>query len=303
MRDSMPITNRGSSTRGQLALESAPLNTATRGRCLTNEVITGDCLDVLRTLPSQSVDFVLTDPPYLVHYRDRDGRTVANDDNASWLIPAFAGIYRVLKNNHFCVSFYGWSKVDQFFAAWRLAGFRPVAHLVWTKQYASRQRFVGYHHEQAYLLAKGSPVEPVIAVGDVLRWQYTENRFHPTEKPVSGLVPLVQAFSRSGEVVLDPFCGSGSSLVAAHQLGRRYLGIELDAKYCAVAKQRLASKGFMADLDLWTEANIIGPLQAATPENSPSNRKNWQQTVDAVKSAIRAKILESFRNGRRRIGA
>jgi site-specific DNA-methyltransferase (adenine-specific) len=303
MRDSVPITNRGTSTRGQLALESAPLKTTPLGRCLSNEIKNGDCLDVLPTFPSQSVDFVLTDPPYLVHYRDRDGRTVANDDKASWLIPAFSEIYRVLKSHRFCVSFYGWSKVDQFFAAWRQAGFRPVAHLVWTKQYASRQRFVGYHHEQAYLLAKGSPVEPAIALGDVLRWKYTENRLHPTEKPVSGLVPLVQVFSRPGEVVLDPFCGSGSTLVAAHQLGRRYLGIELDAKYCAVAKQRLRSKGFMVDLDLWTESNIIGPLELVALDTNASNRKDRQRAVDEVKSAIRTKVLESFRNGRKRIGA
>jgi site-specific DNA-methyltransferase (adenine-specific) len=288
MRDSV-LTSPGST------IHQIPLRGVT-----PNDVVNADCLDVLPTLPSQSVDFVLTDPPYLVGYRDRDGRTVANDNNAAWLTPAFVEIYRVLANNCFCVSFYGWSKVDRFFSAWRGAGFHPVAHLVWTKRYASRQRFVGYHHEQAYLLAKGSPAQPVVALGDVLRWEYTENRLHPTQKPVSGLLPLVQAFSRRGDVVLDPFCGSGSSLVAAHQLGRRYFGIELDADHCAVAKQRLASKGFMADLDLWTEANVISPLQLAAPEGS---QKEWQRAVDVVKTAIRAKALESFRNGRKRFSA
>ena len=185
------------------------------------------------------MDFVLTDPPYLANYRDRSGRTVANDTSDIWLNPAFAEIYRVLKADRFCVCFYGWPKVDRFFAAWRQAGFHPVGHLVWTKRYSSRKRFVGYQHEQAYLLAKGYPQQPEHPLGDVLRWQYTENRLHPTEKPVSGLLPLVEAFSRKGELILDPFCGSGSTLVAAKQLGRLFFGIELDAGHCATARRRL----------------------------------------------------------------
>jgi site-specific DNA-methyltransferase (adenine-specific) len=204
-----------------------------------NRIINADCLDVLPELPSRSIDFVFTDPPYLTRYRDRSGRTVTNDDQSSWVKPAFAQIYRVLKNHRFCVSFYGWSKVDQFFAAWRAAGFYPVAHLVWAKRYASRQRYVAYHHEQAYVLAKGCPERPSISLPDVLTWQYTENRLHPTQKPVSSLVPVVCTFSRPGDVVLDPFCGSGSTLVAAQSLGRRYIGIEIDAEYAEVAQARL----------------------------------------------------------------
>jgi site-specific DNA-methyltransferase (adenine-specific) len=258
-----------------------------------NQIIHADCVAVLPTLPSASIDFVLTDPPYLANYADRDGRTVINDDNASWLEPAFAGIYRVLKPDRFCVSFYGWPKVDRFFGAWRRAGFHPVAHLIWTKDYASRQRFVGYHHEQAYLLAKGSPAAPAVPMRDVLRWEYTENRFHPTQKPVSGLAPLIRAFSRENDLVLDPFCGSGSTLIAAHHLGRHYLGIELDAAHCKTSEARLASRGFMLDLDSWTEANIIGQLQAAR-----GSKKEWEQASRLVKASIRGKVLNSFRNGR-----
>ena len=99
--------------------------------------INGDCLAVLPQLPDSSVDFVPTDPPYLVNYHDRQGRSLAGDIDGEWLKPAFAQIYRVLKTGRFCVSFYGWSKVDQFFASWRAAGLRPVGHLVWVKRYAS----------------------------------------------------------------------------------------------------------------------------------------------------------------------
>lgn len=88
-----------------------------------NAVIQGDCIDVMRAMPAASVDLILTDPPYLVNYRSRDGRTLSNDDNDRWLDPAFAEAFRVLRPNRVCVSFYGWSRADRFLAAWRAAGF------------------------------------------------------------------------------------------------------------------------------------------------------------------------------------
>lgn len=65
----------------------------------------GDCVRLMRRMPAASVDFILTDPPYLCRYRDRSGRTVRNDDNARWLAPAFAEMHRLLKPDSLCVSF------------------------------------------------------------------------------------------------------------------------------------------------------------------------------------------------------
>ena len=61
-----------------------------------NTIVHADCTQFLPGLPSESVDFILTDPPYLVSYKPRDGRTVSNDSNDTWLKPAFAEMYRVL---------------------------------------------------------------------------------------------------------------------------------------------------------------------------------------------------------------
>ena len=205
-----------------------------------NRIICGDCISVMRDMPSASVDFVLTDPPYLVNYRSRDGRRVPNDDADAWLAPAFAEVGRVLKRNAFCVSFYGWNKADRFLAAWKAAGLYPVGHLVWTKNYYSKERFVRYSHESAYLLAKGNPPKPRIALRDVLDWRYTGDTLHPTQKPVMALLPLIMAYSQIGDIVLDPFAGSGTTAVAAAALGRRYIGIELEPKYAAIAEERVA---------------------------------------------------------------
>lgn len=209
-----------------------------------NTVLHGDCIDVMAGFPAECVDFILTDPPYLCNYRDRSGRTVANDNDPRWLKPAFAEAYRVLRPDSLCVSFYGWQQADRFIEAWRVAGFRIVGHLVFAKSYASSARFVAARHECAYVLAKGQPPVPLRVLPDVLPWRYTGNRLHPTEKPVEPLRLLVEAFCPVGGLVLDPFCGSGSTLVAARDCGRKWLGIELDDRNAVTASRRLRRSDF-----------------------------------------------------------
>jgi site-specific DNA-methyltransferase (adenine-specific) len=204
-----------------------------------NSVMHGDCVALMRRMESETIDFILTDPPYITHYRSRDGRTVTNDDNGRWLQPAFTQMYRLLKNGSFCVSFYGWNKADLFMSAWRRAGFSIIGHVVFRKQYASSVRFMRYQHEQAYLLAKGDPRLPAQPVSDVIDFPYSGNKYHPTQKPIEALSPLIEAFSKPGDTILDPFCGSGSTLVAARQLDRRYIGIELDESHYLTTLRRL----------------------------------------------------------------
>ena len=209
-----------------------------------DQVISGDCLTVLPQLPAGSVDLVLTDPPYLVRYQSRDGRRVANDDTDVWLVPAFAEMYRVLRSDRFCISFCGFTQAERFIGAWKAAGFRVLEHLVWRKRYPSSTGFVRRYHEQAYLLAKGNPNRPTVLLPSVLEWRYTTNALHPTQKPVGALMPLIQAFSQIGDVVLDPFAGSGSTAVAAEMLGRHYIAIELSSEYAGIAAKRLQTADF-----------------------------------------------------------
>jgi DNA modification methylase len=215
---------------------------------LSNEIIHGDCIHVMHQMPAQSVDLIVTDPPYLVNYRDREGRTIQNDVNAEWLKPAMAEAYRVLKQDRVSIMFYSWSRVDMFFEAWRKAGFHPVGHLVFRKSYASKSRFLRYQHEQAYLLAKGRPSLPQRPLSDIIDMPYSGNKLHPTQKPVAAVAPLIRTFSLPGELVLDPFAGSGSSCAAALLTGRRYIGVELDVQHYRQASERLARvKGRIAE--------------------------------------------------------
>ena len=241
---------------------------------LLNGVTRGDCLDVMKDMPSRSVDFILTDPPYLVRYLDRSGRSVKNDDNDAWLDPAFAQMHRVLKDNQFCVSFYAWNKVDRFVEAWKKAGFHIAGHIVFPKKYASSTRFMGYQHEQAYLLAKGNPAAPLNPPPDVIPWTYTGNKLHPTQKPVGIFMPLIEAFTKPGDTVLDPFCGSGSTLVAARDLDRNFIGIELDPDHHRTASLRLQGR----------EPAGISSRFNQPPANAGTSRFSGAIVVDAGQS-------------------
>ena len=208
---------------------------------LRNTIIHADCVKALATLPEKSFDFILTDPPYLVSYKARDGRSVSNDDNTAWLKPAFAQMYRVLKNDAFCLTFYGWPHADRFMQAFRAAGFRPVGHFSFPKPYASSVGHVRCQHEVAYLLAKGNP-RAITPLADVIPWATnTGNKLHPTQKPTAILRPFIESYCPAEGMVLDPFAGSGSTLVAAKRLGRSYLGIEIDRQCHAIATRRLTN--------------------------------------------------------------
>lgn len=217
-----------------------------------NQMIHGDCIEVMSEMEAASVELIVTDPPYIVNYKGRDGRTVLNDDNGRWLRPAFAQMARVLKPNSFCISFYGWNRIDLFMDAWKKAGLTPVGHFSFNKSYASSTLFNQNCHESAYLLAKGRPAKPEKPIRDALLWKYTGNKLHPTQKPVEILETLIATFSQPDDIVLDPFAGSASTAVAAERLGRRYIAIEKDDRYHAIACERL---------DSLNQNNVVGKFK------------------------------------------
>lgn len=205
----------------------------------------GDCREVLAALDSESVDMVLTDPPYVVGYRGRwnsDQEIIRGDNDSDWILPAFEQIFRVLKSNSFCVSFYGWPHADIFLSAWKRVGFRPVSHLVCVKNQIGLGYFSRSQHETAYLLAKGNPKKPLHSASDVIEWNREEHPFHPNQKPLATISKILKHYSETGDLILDPFMGSGTTLLAARALGRNALGIEIDERYCTIARQRLAQQ-------------------------------------------------------------
>lgn len=214
--------------------------TSIQQHSFNNTILHGDCIEVMHQMPAESVDFILTDPPYLVNFRDRTGRSLQNDTNANWLKPAMKGAFRVLKDNRLMLCFYGWPRAEKFLEAWREAGFRPVGHMIFRKSYTTRATdFLKYQHEQAYLLAKGRPSMMGSPLPDVQRLRYTGNKLHPTQKAVMSLIPVIRTYSLAGDIVLDAFCGSASTCAAAFLTARKYIGIELDRDYYSTSVERM----------------------------------------------------------------
>jgi adenine-specific DNA-methyltransferase len=213
-------------------------------------------------MPSESVDLIVADPPYLTNYSTRDGRRVAGDAQSDWLWPAFEEAYRVLKPDAFCVTFYGWPHADLFLGAWRRAGFLPVSHLVCLKRYSSRKGYTLGCHETLYLLVKGRPPRPVVPGRDVLQWSYSGNVEHPTQKPTETIRELIERFSKADDLVLDPFAGSGTTGVAARQCGRQFILIEKEAICFETARNRLGG----GPLSIEWSGSESQPTEASHPD-------------------------------------
>lgn len=203
----------------------------------------GDCREVLPELPSETIDMALTDPPYLVSYRgrwDAPHAPILGDSESDWVAPVFGELWRILKADSLCLSFYGWPHADIFLSTWKASGFRPVSLIVLVKDRLGLGQFTRAQHEQAYLLAKGTPRRPELAPPDVFDWHSPLPRLHPNQKPISPTAKLLSAYTMPGQCVVDPFCGSGTTLIAARLEGRRAIGIEIDERFCEATALRLS---------------------------------------------------------------
>lgn len=215
---------------------------------IVDQIIHGDCLERLKELPDNSVDLVCTDPPYGMEYQS-SWRTdkfdkIYDDDNIDWL-PAFANeVYRVLKQDTHIYCFCNDYAISDFRRALESAGFTPKRTLVWVKNnhtsgdlegdYGNKTEFIVFAHKSRRELNGKRDT-------NVLNCARVSEMVHPTQKPVELLSYLIKKSSNPGDIVLDPFVGSGTTCVAARQNGRHYLGIEKDLRYAQIAVSRLAA--------------------------------------------------------------
>ena len=199
--------------------------------------------DVGRVMGGEKAALMITDPPYGVAYEGGSGNANKREKLAG---DGDAGLYARFLAVWDATPAYIWfadSKGHTVYNAAIDAGFTIRALIVWHKLKAHYGAFMAQYmqkHEPCLYCVKGG--EPWYGPSnEVTVWEIDQparNEYHPTQKPVECMSRPMKNSSKVGDIVVDPFLGSGTTLIAAEQLGRRCFGIEISPAYCDVIVQR-----------------------------------------------------------------
>lgn len=223
---------------------------------IINKIHCVDCLEFMKEMPDGCVDLCIADPPFNV------GKDYGNfDDRKSrghywkWIEKRIKQIVRVLKNDTRFYIFHTDHGIYKLKPICEKEGFIFRQQLIWYGPNLGGAKIKAdwaYSHEIILLFHKGKPkkTEMINAIDYSTTFSvqvhsrpqrnYKGGRDHPAQKPVSLLAAMI---SRTpGQIILDPFCGVGTALIAAKNLKRDFIGIEISEEYCAIARERLAQE-------------------------------------------------------------
>ena len=241
-----------------------------------NAVYNKDCVRGMHDISDGAVDLIITDPPFAIDFKARRGNYNRAADRVmdgyceisashyldftvSWMHEAF----RVLKDTGNCFVFSGWNNLKDILIAADKCGFHTVNHIIWKYQFGvvCRKRFVTSHYHCLFLCkneknrkfypncrfngeektssggsARYRDMEDVWVVN---REYWTGDRKTPTKLPHDLIEKILAYTSKSGDLVLDPFLGSGQVAVVSKMHNRKYIGFEIVPEYCKFAQERL----------------------------------------------------------------
>jgi len=219
----------------------------------THRLMCGDATkfdDVKALMDGKTADLLLEDPPYNVAYEGGTGMTIQNDNMddaafANFLTAAFTNAVEVMKPGASYYIFHADSEGYNFRGACRAAELQVRECLIWKKDslVLGRQDYQWQHEPVLYGWKDGSPHRWFSDRSQTTILEFDRpkrSELHPTTKPVEMLIYLLKNSSQRGELILDCFGGSGSTLIAAEQTGRVAHLMELDEKYCDVIRKRWA---------------------------------------------------------------
>lgn len=240
------------------------------------ELKNDNCLNVLKNLQDKSIDLVVTDCPYhivsggcsngifgndklkntgcifnKIHNFETDDNSIEytkkgklfkhNEIKFSQWLP---DLFRVLKNDTHCYIMINGRNLKELQQEAEKVGFVFQNLLVWKKNNATPNRYYLNNSEFILMLRKGKArninkmgTKNILEVPNIIG-----KKTHPTEKPVELMKILIENSSNSNDLILDPFMGSGSVGVACKELGRKFLGVEIDEKYFNIAKKRFENE-------------------------------------------------------------
>jgi site-specific DNA-methyltransferase (adenine-specific) len=227
-----------------------------------------DCLEGMKQIPDNSIDLIVTDPPYKIVEGGCSNKAVTinacggilnkhDGDNIElvkkgkifthneiefkeWL----PEIYRVLKKQSHCYIMINGRNLAELQMEAEKVGFRFHNIIVWDKGNATPNKWYMQRLEFILFMFKGE-AKNINNMGTTTLLQVPNikrgTKLHPTEKPVDLMKILIENSSKKNDIVLEPFAGCGSTLLACKETGRNFIGFELDKHYCELAEKRISN--------------------------------------------------------------
>lgn len=218
----------------------------------------GDSRLLLKDLDDESVDLIVTDPPYKTTARGNAGNSGGmmqkkinmqgkvfehNDIKPQEYIPEF---YRILKDGSHCYIMTNHVNLQEILNVASQNGLKFIKSLVWNKgnkimgqYYMSQFEYILFFRKGKGIKINNCGTSDILSVPNKKTQDVNGNNIHDTEKPVKLMEILIENSSKENDIVLDPFMGVGSTGIACMNLNRNFIGFELDEKYYEIAKQRL----------------------------------------------------------------
>ena len=241
---------------------------------MTHNLFTKDCLQFLKEVPSNSVDLVLTDPPYDIGFdggKGWDNQWKTEEEYLSWCMQWTKECERVLKDNRMMVVF-GTLKTDTFIRYKLRVGEETQLvsqnEIIWSYNWGGRSKSnCARKHEYAWCWSSGEQflfnaddvrVERAVKMnirtgkphekGTIPTCVWEKNnhttskeyvKWHPTQKPLILMERIIKAYTNIGDTVLDCFSGSGSTMIASHNVSRNFIGSEVSEEYVRLSLERM----------------------------------------------------------------
>ena len=205
---------------------------------ILNTIQNIDCFEGFKIIPDNSIDLILTDPPYGLN---KTG--IKNDHNLSLFYSSLPESYRVLKNDSFYITFFSTKflpdifKNNPFQYFWNFILYCPNGRVISPIGFTKYMSCIVFKKGNPKMIKRGKDIF-VDTPGKMVE---PDEGFinHPTPKPKTFIKEILMMFSKESDVILDPFIGSGSTAVACKQLKRNYIGFEINKDYCKLAEDRL----------------------------------------------------------------
>jgi site-specific DNA-methyltransferase (adenine-specific) len=230
------------------------------GPFISDNIYQGDALELMTRVPSEVIDLIVTDPPFAIDFRakrlnyNREGSNVMEgyvevpvDEYATFTYTWLKEAFRVLTNSGSLYVFSGWNRLQDILDSLDRAGFHTVNHIIWKYQFGvfTRRKFVTSHYHILFVVKNPrdytfNKMEHYPEDVWVINREYWKGkRKTPTKLPPDLVKKILLYSSNQGDLVLDPFLGSGTVAVVSKELGRHFLGFEIVEEYYDFASGRI----------------------------------------------------------------